>query len=150
MARLIDPAYKGLLPLSLTAAIAGLILGPIPSLACYLLIGKVFYPLFIAAPLLIYLFNSLLRGCRDIRAIIVTAVFSLAAAYLTLLYCESARYLLAVGESLYKIPSHTVMSLNRFDLVTKTASACVYPLLFTALDVVIASQLYRNPAVLKK
>ena len=145
-ARLLDTAYNGLLPVSLLAALIGMILGPIPSVICILIVGKTFYPLFIAAPLLIYVFSALLKGGRDIRAIVITAVFSLAGAYLTAVSCEATYIAIEQRAFVLQIPLLIAMNLGSVDILPAFASAYIYPLIFTALGVVVAAQLLKGRA----
>ena len=140
----IDPAYNRLLPVSLLAALIGLLLGLIPAIVSVLIAKTVFYPLFVAAPLFMYLFNSLLKGGRDIRALIVTAVFSLISAYLTVLACRAALYVSYVKMPVIQIPVLTALIIGRAGALPLSASANVYPLIFTALGVVIAALLLRG------
>jgi len=143
--RLIDPAYNRLLPVSLLAALIGLLLGPIPAVVGVLVAKIVFYPLFVVAPLLMYLFNKLLKGGRDIRALIVFAVFSLVSAYLAALTCQvTLFYLSDANITIFQIPIITTMVLGRLGALPASASAYVYPLLFTALGVAIAALLLRG------
>ena len=143
---LINPAYNGLLPISLLAALIGMLLGPIPVIAIVLIAGSVFYPLFVVAPLLMYFFNSLLKGGRDIRALIVTAVFSFASAYMAALACQAAIYTSFRNFSVFQIPTITALIFGRSGALPASASAYVYPLIFTALGVVIAAEMMRGKA----
>ena len=156
----IDPKYNKLLPISLLAGLIGLILGPIPSVV-YVLIsdsssifitgdvtGNTFYPFFMATPLIIFLFNSLFKGGRDVRALIVTAVFSLAGAYLTaLMSIMTTFYTIGFENTFFKIFTRVFEAIGRLDYlsITLNPSAYVYPLIFTALGVVIAAILNRSP-----
>ena len=139
-----------LLPVTLLAALIGLLLGPILAVACVYITGRMFYPLFIAAPLLIYLFNLLLRGERGIRAIVVTVLFSLASAYLAALSQTAALYAILRNLAVLEIPSIIVLIFGRSDAILTTdtllasASAYIYPLVFTALGVVIAAMLLKG------
>ena len=154
-----NPAYNGLLPISLLAGLIGFLLGPIPAVLFTLLsdssnimvsgdiTSNIFYPLFVAAPLIIYLFNSLLKGGRDIRAIIVTAVFSLFSAYLTVLLCIVVTlYTAGVNLTVMQVLMEVTASIGRLDYlpISEFASAYAYPLIFTALGVVIAALLLRG------
>ena len=149
-ARFKDPAYNGLLPISLLAGLIGLILGVLPAILSVLILGKAFYPLFIAAPLLIYLFNSLLKGGRDIRAFIITAVFSFVCAYLTALAVQAALYTHNYNESAFQIPVLLAMVIDKPWVLPASASAYAYPLIFTALGVIIVAELLFVKPALKK
>ena len=142
-----DVAYDGLLPISLLAGLIGLLLGPIPAIASVLITGKVFYPLFIAAPLIMWFFGSLLKGGRDVRAVIVTAAFSLAATYLTAVACQAALYTSFHEYPIFRIPVITALIFGRLGALPASASAYVYSLLFTALGVFLASELTRSNAI---
>ena len=139
-----NPAYNGLLPISLLAGLIGLILGPVLPILCALLFGKVFYPLFIVGPLLMYFFNSLLKGGRGLRALIVNAVFSLAGAYLAAAACQVALYTKFYNISAFQIPVITALVIGRSGVLPASASAYAYPLVFTALGVVISALLLRG------
>ena len=139
----VDPAYNGLLQFTLLAALLGLLLGPIPAIVSVLIGGSVFYPFFVVGPLLMYLFNKLLKGGRDIRSLIVIAVFSLAGAYLTALSCRAALYVTLRSLSVFRIPEFVAMAFGRPDALPPSASAYVYPLIFTALGVILAAELLR-------
>ena len=140
----INPAYNKLLPATVLAALIGLLLGSIPAIAVTLILGKVFYPLFIVIPLLIYLFNKLLKGGRDGRALIVTIVFSLAGAYLTALACQATLYVLYYDISVLQIPVITALVINRPGVLPSSASSYAYPLIFTVLGIFIAAELFRG------
>jgi hypothetical protein len=141
----LNPAYRGLLPISLLAALIGLILGPVPVFLCVFFTGRTFYPLYVAAPLIMYFFNSLLRGGRDIRMVVITAVFSLASAYLTILASLAALYTAAINTSIFQIPIYTSWIIGEPAALPKTASTIIYPLLFTALGIAITAELLRSP-----
>ena len=134
--------YDGLLPVSVLAALIGALLGIITATVFAYLTGIIFYPLFLAAPLLIYLFNSLLKGGRDIRALISAAVFSLASAYLTALACHEALYTAAANISIFQIPLRTVVAIGDPDVIPASASAYIYPFLFTACGVAVIWALF--------
>ena len=141
---LINTAYDGLLPVSVLAALIGAILGFIPAAIFTYLTGTIFYPLFLAAPLLAYLFNSLLKGGRDIRALISVAVLSLASAYITALSCQAAIYAAANNLSLFRIPLITILSIGDSDVIPASASAYLYPLIFTLFGVAVVWELFRG------
>ena len=176
VSRFIDPAYNGLLPISLLAGLIGLILGQIPSVlftsisdssivldnlystGIIDLTSNIFYPLFVVSPLIICFFNFLLKGGRDIRALIVTAAFSLASAYLTILLCQtvtlySIQSLLGFNSTIFQVLETFIESFVALAYspipIPVVASAYVYPLVFTALGVVVAALLYRSPARLR-
>ena len=132
-------------PASLLAALIGLLLGPIPVVAGVLIANRIFYPFFVAAPLVMFLFNSLLKGGRDFRALVAAIVFSLASAYLGAVACQVAFYVVNDGVSVFRIPAITAMLLGVSGVLPASASAYVYPLVFTALGVVIAAELSRSP-----
>jgi len=135
-----------LLPASLLAALIGLLLGPIPAVAGVLVANRIFYPLFAAAPLFMYLFNSLLRGGRDSRTLIVTIVFSILSAYLGAVMCQVAFFVAGDGVSIFRIPAITAMVFGVSGILPESASAYVFPLVFTALGVAVAAELNRGPA----
>jgi hypothetical protein len=126
------------------ASLIGAILSPIPAVIGVYIIGRPFYPLFIAAPFIICLFLLLLKGWRDIRAVIVMSIFSLAGAYLTALSCYAAMYARAWGMSFTQIPILTVWSLAQPNNMPPSASAYLYPLLFSATGVLVAWELLRG------
>ena len=138
------PKYKRRLPISLLACLLGLVLGLIPPILGTLVFNEILHPLFIVAPLLMYLFNSIFKGSRDTRAVIVTAVFSLASAYLTALSCYAVLYTKYYDISIFQIPSVTMSALGWPSILPESASAYVYPLIFTALGFVIAALLLRG------
>jgi len=138
---LIDPVYKGLLPVSILAALIGALLGLIPAAVFAYLSGIVFYPLFVAAPLLAFLFNKLLKGGCDIRALIVIIIFSLASAYITALSCQAALYTSAHNMPIYQIPLLVTLALGEQGVLPASASAYIYPLVFTALGIFLTWEL---------
>ena len=138
-----NPVYNGLLPISLLAGLIGLLLGTIPAILSVFIAGKVFYPLYVAAPLIIYFFNKLLKGGCGVRATIVNAAFSFACAYLTMLSCQVALYTIARGIPVFHLPTITAMILGRSGVLPPSASAYAYPVVFTALGVIIAAELLR-------
>ena len=135
-----------LLPASLLAALIGLLLGPIPAIAGVLVAKTILYPLFAAAPLFMFLFNSLLKGERGVRMLIVTIIFSLASAYLGAVTCQVAFYVINDGISVFRIPAITAMVIGVSGILPASASAYVYPLVFTALGVAVAAELMRGKA----
>jgi hypothetical protein len=141
---LLNPLFNKLLPLSMLAALIGLLLGPVPSVLYTYFTGTVFYPLFVIAPLLAYLFNSLLKGGRDIRALIVISVFSLVSTYITLIACRATLLILMQDMSILRVPQLVVSAFGRRGMIPSSASAHVYPLVFTALGVCVAWELLRN------
>ena len=141
---LIDPAYNKLLPVSLLAALIGLLLGSVPAIAFVLIANKVFYPFFVATPLFIYLFNSLLKGGRDIRALITTIVFSLLSSYLSAVTCQVALFVSTSRDSIFQIPVIPALVFGRRGVLPASASAYAYPLVFTILGIVIAGLLLRG------
>ena len=143
---LVDPVYTRRLPLSLLAAVIGGLLGFIPAALCSYLFGTEFYPLFIATPLLIFLFNSLLKGGRDIRTLFIVAVFSLASAYVTAIACQAAIYVAAYRLSIIQILTLTYLAIGKSGIIPNTAASYVYPLIFTALGVVLTWELLLNAA----
>ena len=141
--RLRNPAYNGLLPISLLAGLIGLLLGTIPAILSVFIADKVFYPLYVAGPLIIYFFNKLLKGGSGVRAIIVNAAFSLACAYLTMMSCQAARVALYYKIPVFHLPTITALMLGRSGTLPLSASAYAYPVVFTALGVLIAAELLR-------
>ena len=140
----LDHAYDGLLSVSLLAALIGALLGLIPATLIAYLTGIVFYPLFIAAPLLAYVFNSLLKGGRDIRAWIAAAVFSLASAYMTALACHEALYTATHNLPIIQILLRTVIAIGDPGVIPSSASAYIYPLVFTACGLAVIWELFRG------
>ena len=140
---LIVPAYNRLLPISLLAGLIGAIIGPIPAVLFTYFTGSVFYPLFVIAPLLACLFNSLLKGGRDIRALISIAVFSLLCAYITAIACRAALYILTQDISIFQIPLLVALAFGRSGVLPDSASAYAYPLVFTALGIVVTWEVLR-------
>jgi len=132
---LTNPAYKGSLPASLLAALLGALLGAIPALLWVFITGKMFYPLFIAAPVFIYLLSLLLKGKRDIPTLIVNIVLSLVSAYLTALACQALLYVIAYNKPFSGILLLVIISIGKFDVLPASASAYAYPLVFTALGI---------------
>ena len=139
--KLIFPIYTKRLPFSLLAALIGAILGLIPATACAFLFGIFFYPLFVAAPLLIFLFNKLFKGGRDIRTLIITAVFSLASAYVTALASQVSIYVSAFGIPVSEIPRITYLLSTTEGAWPPMDSAYIYPLVFVALGLGLAWEL---------
>jgi len=135
------PAYKGSFPASLLAALVGALLGPIPALLGVFISHRVFYPLFIAAPLFIYLFGLLFKSRRDISTLIIAVVFSLVSAYLTVLSCQAALYVIAYSKPLSGILLLIIITFGELRILPSSLSANVYPLIFTALGVVATWQL---------
>ena len=154
--KLVDPADSRRLPFSLIAALIGAVLTFLPiALFAYLIFAYniIFYPIFIATPLLIYLFNRILKGARDIRGLIINIVFTLISTYvfavalsLSLLAHEINELYGAFGYSVsfLEIPIATVQVLLMPRFLLDTPSAYVYPLLFTTLGVTIAWELMRG------
>ena len=134
------PVFGGRLPVSLLAGLIGALLGAIPAVASILLFSGVFYPLYAAAPLLMLLFNKLLNGGRDIRATVVTAVFSLASAYMTAYACQAALYASSLDVSIFRIPVITFRVIGRSGILSPLVSSYIYPLVFTALGVFVAAE----------
>ena len=141
---LIKHKNNNLLPATLLAALIGLLLGSIPVVAGVLIASRIFYPLFVAAPLLMFLFNSLLGGERGSRTLIITIVFSLISAYLGAVACQVADYVVKDSISIFRIPLIIAMVFGRSGVLPASASEYVYPLVFTALGVVIAMELNRS------
>jgi len=133
-----------LLPATLLAALIGLLLGSIPAVAGVLIANMIFYPLFAAAPLIMLLFNSLLGGERGARALIVFIVFSLLSAYLGAVACQVAFYVIRDSISVFRIPVIITMVFGISGVLPASASAYVYPLVFTALGVAVAAELNKN------
>ena len=140
----IDRSYDGLLPVSLLAALIGALLGLIPATLLAYLTGIVFYPFFVAAPLLAFLFNKLLKGGRDLRALISVAVFSLACSYVTALACQAAIYISAHNLPIFQIFLLTGLELGKSGVLPASASAYIYPLVFTVFGVALVWELLRG------
>ena len=143
---LIDPAYSKRLPFSLLAGLLGAILGMIPAALCTYWFGSTFYPLFVAAPLLIFLFNKLFKGGCDIRTLFITAGFSLASAYVTALASQVAILMLHFNLPVRYLLPFTAEALAEPDLLPWPVPVYVYPLVFVALGVAITWELLRNEA----
>jgi len=141
---ILNPAYDGLLPASLLSALIGALLGLIPATLFTYITGTVFYPFFIAAPLLAFLFNSLLKGGRDIRALIATAVFSLLSAYVTAVSCQAALYTAIHNMSILQIPLLTSLAIGKSGVLPPSASAYAYALVFTVFGVVVTWELFKS------
>lgn len=135
------PAYNGLLPASLLAGLIGAILGIIPATLLAYYTGTVIYLFFIAAPLLAVLFNWIIKGGRDIRALIVTAVFSIISAYLTAVFCQAALYTSVHNISLPQIPILATFALGKSGVIPAEFSAYAYPLVFTIFGIALAWEL---------
>jgi len=138
---LINPAYTRRLPLSLIAAVIGGFLGLIPVTLYAYLFDSMFYPFFLVAPLLIYLLNSLLKGGRDIRSLIIIAIFSLASAYVAAIACQAALFIALYNIPISELPSITYHALDSPSVIPASASVRTYPLIFTLLGVVVAWEL---------
>ena len=138
ISRLKNPAYNRLLPISLLAGLIGLILGIIPVVLGMYVFNNLVYPLFVAAPLFMFLFNKLLKGGNDFRAIIVIAVFSLVSAYITIIACLATLYTAIQGLPALQMPVYAAMFLGAFPT---SPTIYLYTLIFTALGVCIAAEL---------
>jgi hypothetical protein len=152
-----SPVQKERLLFSLFAALVGAILGLIPATLSAYWFKATFYPLFVAAPLLIYLFNKLFRGSRDMRTFVITTGFSLASAYVTALACHVTvivhQVLLVLPTfemSISRIPGFTVDALVQPSILPESASAFVYPFVFTALGIIITLELLCGTASSRK
>ncbi|MCL2124911.1 MAG: hypothetical protein FWH33_02850 [Oscillospiraceae bacterium] len=141
----INRAYNKLLPITILAAIIGLCFGILVVVAGVLLNGKVNFMFFIATPLFIYFFNALLGGGRDIRALIVFTIFSLASIYLSLIAGQSAFYPYYLNYPISTIPSVFVQLFGRLDTLPTVASAYVYTSVFTVMGVAVSAELLRRP-----
>ena len=141
--KLIVPEHTRRLPLSVIAALLGVVLGSIPVVLLTYITNITFYPLFIIAPLLIHLLNSVFKGCRDIRAFVVNAVFSLAGMYTTAVACQAALYTSLLGISISWIPRLTAMAFGQPKVLPSSASAYMYLFIFTVLGICIAWELLR-------
>ena len=153
----IDPRYNKRWFLSILAALIGLALGTIPPILAlrvislsreyFNIIFPIFFPIFfIATPLLIYFFSSVLRCGRDIRTFIVTTVFSLFSIYLNFLAFLSTFVVIANSLSLFRIPSFIAEFFGMEGLLPDIFSSdFVYPFVFTLLGIFITAILYRSP-----
>ena len=147
--KLVDSAYNKLLPFSLLAALIGAIVGPVPLLAGIFISEKVFYPLFIIAPLLTHFINKLLKGGRDIRALIVNAVFSLVSTYTALLACQATIYLINNNLPLTQLPILIGLQLGGPDVMPEL-STLIYPVIFAILGIAMSWELMRGSRMVKK
>jgi len=133
--------YKGFLATSFVAALIGAVLGVIPVTLIAFATGMIFYPLFIAAPLLTYPFNSLLKGRRCVGSIIIATIFSVASAYVSAVACQAALYISAHSMSVFQIPLLTALALGKPGVIPATVSAYAYPLVFILFGLAITSEL---------
>ena len=146
---LTDSAYNKLLPFSLLAALIGVIIGPIPLLAGIFIGERVLLPLFIVTPLLTHLINKLLKGGRDIRALIVNAVFSLAGVYITALACQATFYLIMNELPLSQLPILIGLQFGSIESLP-AVSTLIYPLIFTILGIAMSWELMRGSRMVKR
>ena len=140
---LVDHKYKITWLLSLPAGILGAVIGFILISLFTFYTGKVFFPLFVIAPLLAFLFNSLFKGGRDIRSLIVIAIFSLIFAYSAELAGRAALFARDSDMSAIKIPSLVMEAFGRIEAFTDSLSNNTYPLVFTALGIFLSWELLR-------
>jgi len=141
---LIDPADGKRLPLSILAGIVGAGFGIVIIALLSYLIDSVFFPLFVIGPLLICFFNYVFNGARDIRAFIVIVVFSLLFLYTAELSGRAALYVrMFDGLSVFRIPALVAEAFGRFDAFSRSASANIFPLVFTVLGVFISWEILR-------
>ena len=140
---LVDPKYKITWLLTLPAGILGAVIGFILISLFTYSTGKVFFPLFVIAPLLAFLFNSLFKGGRDIRSLIVIAAFSLVFAYSTELAGRAALFARENNISAIKIPSLVVEAFGRIEAFASSLSDNTYPIVFTALGIFLTWELLR-------
>jgi hypothetical protein len=135
----------GLLPISFVGGLLGMLIGILPATIWMIIFRSVFYPLFMLVPVFIYGGITLFRGCRDTRAVILTGVLSLAGAYLTAVFCQSAAYVAKYKMSAINIPYVAA------DLIGKKGSlpdpffstAGILPLVFTVMGFFVAMLLFQ-------
>jgi hypothetical protein len=85
----------------------------------------------------------LLKGCRDYRAVILTAVFSLPGIYLTLLFQNAAVFAALYNIPLSNIPMIAITNIGRLDF-SEVSSDFIYALIFAALGIWISWELFRK------
>jgi len=140
----IDPSYTRRLPFSILAGIAGAVLGLVLIAVFSYFTKTVFFPLFLIGPLLIYYFNILFRGGRDIRTLIIVIVFSLLFDYTTELAGRAALFAFEnPNYNLFSIPRMVAEAFGLPEAFSKSATDNVFPLIFTALGVFLSWEMLR-------
>ena len=142
-----DPARNRQLIMTLLAALIGAVLGPLPVILVVYITGGIFYPLFIAAPLLAFLFNNLLKGSRDIRSFIAIVAFSVLCTYFTAIACQATLYILRYGISFIEVFPLTFEAFGKSGVLPASASGYAYPVIFTAMGLIVDWELLKKQAV---
>jgi len=145
----IDSTDSKRLPLTIIACLLGAVIGAAPAALYTYFFESMFFPLFVIAPLLAYLLNRLLKGCRDCRAFAILTVFSLTSAYTTLIACRAAVFVLVNDMPIIDIPTLVGYAFGRAGAVSWSPSTIVYPLVFTVLGIFLAWELLRAERVAK-
>lgn len=142
--KLVDSSYTRKLPLSILAGIAGAVVSLVLLSMFSYYANTVFFPLFVIGPLLMYFFNTLFRGGRDIRTLIIFIVLSLLFDYTTELAGRAALFAFAYPDyNLFNIPRMVADAFGLPEAFSKSATDNVFPLIFTALGVLLSWELLR-------
>jgi hypothetical protein len=138
----------GLLPISLVGGLLGMLVSILPATIWMILFKSLFYPLYLLIPVFIYGGITLFRGCRDIRAVVLTGFFSLAGAYLTSVSCQAAAYVADYKMSPVNIPLVVADLIGKKEALVDPffSSANILPLTFTIIGFLVAMLFFRYNA----
>jgi hypothetical protein len=140
--------YDAVIPVSVIGGLIGMLAGTLPAAVWVLLFGASFPPLYALMPLLIWLAIKVFKGLTGRGGVITTAVFSLFGLYLTLLSCQAADHILRFRMSVFDLPLVTAAMIGRRGMLPGPvlSSAIVYPVIFTALGLFLAYELFMHSA----
>ncbi len=140
--------YDAVIPVSVIGGLIGMLAGTLPAAVWVLLFGSSFPPLYALMPLLIWLAIKAFKGLTGRGGVITTAVFSLFGLYLTLLSCQAADHILRFRMSVFDLPLVTAAMIGRRGMLPGPvlSSAIVYPVIFTALGLFLAYELFMHGA----
>jgi hypothetical protein len=138
---------EALLPVSVVGGIVGMLIGTLPASVWVLLFGTSFSPMYVFLPLFIYLGIRVFRGCRDRRGFAVACILSVIGFFLTVLSCQAALDVLKFKMLFLNLPLVTVTMIGGGGSLSEPvfSSTYLFPVLFTALGVMLVYELMLRP-----
>jgi len=141
----VQPRRKGdgLMPTSIIGAFLGMLVSTIPAVIGVLLFKTNVHILFAAIPFCIFGGIIIFKGFRDKRALILTIIFTLIGAYLTLASCIAAEYVMSYKMNIFNIPLVTLTKLISPEILKSVTSDIVFPIIFMILGIAVSWEFLR-------
>jgi hypothetical protein len=135
--------HEAIVPISIVGGLVGMLVGTLPASLWALLTGRSFPPTYLLLPILVWLGLKVFKGFTGLYGFIVTAAFTLAGFYLTLVSCQAADHIVRYRMSPFSLPLVTAAMIGRSGTLPGPLFSAAYllPFVFAAVGMALAYEL---------